>query len=557
VTGLAPLLFLQWRTIANRYWRTPRLRITTTLILAGTTGLGIGVAYFIRDWLFDPAVLVDPATGWMIFAAVAALISFAALTESMTLVIPRFYRSPDLNYLLALPIPAERIVAMKFLAAQFQSSRAVLFVSLIGLVAIGWSVGAPWYYYAALPVVFWVFTLVPAGLGLLIGMALLRVMTARALNRLALGLSLGSFILWWALLTLPPELLMPLLARAVDLVAWLGHVPADLVPPVAAGRLLSALAVADPVRGLGPLAMLLAVTGAAMALIFWLARHLFYQGWLRTQSAPVAQPSAAPRSKARPTAHARPPLLAALLTSWRQALRNSEARLVAIGVLVGYVTLVAVLADGGLLGGLGESPWLALVVLILGAAILLPMGIETLFLPFGQVQQAGASKATALLKRTLWLSKVLPLTTTEVVLVAVLRTAAVTFCVGAAGILIYGLLAEVGFLYVLVAVVGLLLLVLGSLVGSTGHEYWSYARTEKINPLISSWSGLFLFAAYFAVAAGPLTLYLAAEVIPGLAGLRTEGLLVGGLISWPVVSLLSIWGGWKLAFTSWEELEFE
>jgi hypothetical protein len=406
-------------------------------------------------------------------------------------------------------------------------------------------------------VAFWVFTLVPAGLGLLIGMALLRVMTARTLNRLALGLSFGSLILYWALLTLPPEQLMPLLARAVDLVGWLGGVPADLVPPVAAGRLLSALAVADPVRGLGPLAMLLAVTGAAIALIFWLARHLFYQGWLRTQSAPVAQPSAAPRSKARPTADARPPLIAALLIAWRQALRNSEARLVAIGVLVAYVTLVAVLADGGLVDMLGGSPGLALVVLILSAAILLPMGIEMLFLPFGQIQEASASKATALLKRTLWLSKVLPLTTTEVVLVAVLRTAALTFCVGAAGILVYGLLAEVGFLDVLVAVIGLLLLVLGSHVGSTGHENWTCARTEKINPLIASWSGLLLFAVYFAAAAGPLTLYLAAEVFPALAGLRTQQLLIGGLISWPVVSLLSIWGGWKLAARSWEELEFE
>jgi hypothetical protein len=357
--------------------------------------------------------------------------------------------------------------------------------------------------------------------------------------------------------TLPMEQLMPLLARVANLLGWLGGVPADLLPPLAAGQLLSALAVADPVRGFGPLLMLLAVTGAAMSLIFWLARHLFYRGWLRTQSAAVAQPASAPRSKARPRAQARPPLLAALLIAWRQAVRNSEARLMAIAVLGAYVALVAVLAHGGLLDMLGGSPALALVVLILSAAIMLPMGIDMLFVPFGQLQEAGAGKAITLLKRTLWLSKVLPLTTTEVVLVAVLRTATLTFCVGAAGLLIYGLLAEVGFLYVLVAVVGLLLLVLGSLVGSTGQEYWSYARTEKINPLISSWSGLLLYAVYFAVAAGPLTLYLAAEVFPALAGLRTQTFLIGGLISWPVVSLLSIWGGWQLATRSWEDLEFE
>ncbi|MBT9144776.1 MAG: hypothetical protein DDT42_00624 [candidate division WS2 bacterium] len=161
-----------------------------------------------------------------------------------------------------------------------------------------------------------------------------------------------------------------------------------------------------------------------------------------------------------------------------------------------------------------------------------------------------------LLKRSMWLTKALPLTTTEVVLIAVLKIIVVPLLLGAVGILIYALLMEVVLVHALLAVIGLLLLLLGGSVGSTGLEFWGYAWAGKINPLLANLLEILIPVAYFGAAAGPLTLYLLSD-IPWLAFFQLQPLLIGGLISWPVVSMLTIWGGWKLATRSWEEIEIE
>jgi hypothetical protein len=521
----------------------------------------VGAAHFFRRYVLaeflDPARLVNPAAGWVIFGLVAAFVFFATLTQSMVYLIPKFYRSADLNYLLALPIPPNQVLTMKFLAAQLQSSLGVLFLGLVMLMATGFSIGAPWYYYAALLPIYWVFTLIPAGIGLLIGMMLLRVMTAKTLTRLAGVLWLGTMIAWFVFVGLSTERLMALFTRGLELFGRLRHLPADLIPLVSAGRLLTALATGEPLQGLRPLLMLISLTGAAMLLIFWSARHLFYQGWLVTQSAPSTQPRIASRPEAARRTKVYRPWVMVLLTEWRRAGRNEEMRVPWLATVGGYVAVVLSVVDGAWFQRLGGSPELGLMVLVLGAAVLLPIGTAALFLSAEQLSGArSGAEAIKLLKRGMSLMKALPLSTAEVVLVSVLKMPALPFLLGAGGILVYALRAEVGFVSTLLAVIGLALLLAGSSVSSTGQEFWVYARVKRINLLVAQLLGLLVPVAYFTAAAGPLTLYLLGGS-PSLALFRLEPLLVGGLVSWPAVSLLAIWGGWKLAKRSWQEMDIE
>jgi len=544
---LAPLFTLQWRLLRNTYWRTRQQQITTSLVMAGGAGLAVGLAYFLSDFL-------DPAWGWIAFALVATFIFFASVTTSLVNLIPRFYRSPDLNYLLALPIPANQVLAVKFLAVQLQSSLGVLFLSLALLIAVGWGIAAPWYYYAAVLPFFWVFTLVPAGIGLLLGMALLRVMTTQTLSLLAGALSLGTTVAWFLIAGRPLEQLMPVLVRAAELFGWLSPL-AELMSPISAGQLLYALASAAPAQGLRPLLMLLLVTGVTMLAVFWLARHLFYQGWLLTQSAPASLP----RKTVRLAGGAiHPPLMAAVLTQWRLAQRNKEAWFVCFVLVAGYLALIFFLIEGRLLVWLGGSPAAALVAIILGTTTLLPWGLSVLFVPLNQLAQAGNAKAVlGLFKRSLWLFKALPLTTAEVVLTEALKVTAPAFLLGAAGILAFVLLGEAASGHALLALVGLALLQLSLAVITTWLEYWSYGPGEKLSPAMVNLLQLLIPLVYLLAAAGPLTLYLLAGVIPGLAHWQSQLLLLGGLLSWPLVSLLAIWVGWRLAVRSWEAMEID
>lgn len=546
MTYLAPLVRLQWQLLRNNYWRTSRQRITALLIIAVGTGLAVGFAHFLSG-------LIDPAWGSMAFVLVAVLIFFLALTTGLTNLIPHFYRSPDLNYLLALPIPANQILAVKFLATQLQSSLGVLFLSLALLIAVGWGIAAPWYYYAALLPFFLVFTFIPAGIALLLGMALLRVMTAQTFSMLAGVLSIAtSAIGFMAIFAVSPEQLLPLLVRAAELFGWLSPL-AELFSPISAGQLLYALASATPVQGLRPLLMLLLVTGATMLAIFWLARYLFYQGWLVTHSAPASRP----RQAARPAGGAiHPPLIAAVLAQWRFARRNREAWFSLLMPLATFVLIIFFGLEGQLLEG---SPEVVLIAVILGATTVLPWGLATLFMPIDQLSKKGANLQAVygLLKRRLWLTKALPLTTAEVVLTDLLKVTAPAFLLGAAAILVFTLLGAVALFHALLALIGLGLLLLGIWMVMTWQEYWGYSPVVMMNPLLSTLLGILVPLVYLLAAAGPLTLYLLAGVIPGLAPVQSQLLLVGGLLSWPLVSLLAILVGWRLAVRSWEALEID
>lgn len=549
MTYLAPLVRLQWQLLRNNYWRTSRQRITALLTIAVGAGFAVGFAYYISD-------LFDPAWGSMAFVLVAVLIFFLALTTGLTNLIPHFYRSPDLNYLLALPIPANQILAVKFLAVQVQSSLGVLFLALTLLMAAGLGIAAPWYYYAALLPFFLVFTFIPAGIALLLGMALLRVMTAQTFSMLAGALSIAtSAISFMAIFVVSPEQLLPLLVRAAELFGWLSPL-AELFSPILAGQLLYALALATPVQGLRPLLMLLLVTGATMLAIFWLARHLFYQGWLVTHSAPASRP----RHAARPAGGAiHPPLIAAVLTEWRFARRNREAWFSFLMPLGTFVLIIFFGLEGRLLDWLGGSPEVVLIAVILGATTALPWGLAALFMPVNQLSKKGGNLQAvySLLKRRLWLTKALPLTSAEVVLTDLLKVTAPAFLLGAAAILVFTLLGAVPPFHALLALIGLGLLLLGIWMVVTWQEYWGNGPVAMMNPLLSTLLGILVPLVYLIAAAGPLTLYLLAGVIPGLAPVQSQLLLLAGLLSWPLVSLLAILVGWRLAVRSWEALEID
>ncbi|MFW0859192.1 MAG: putative ABC transporter permease subunit [Dehalococcoidia bacterium] len=367
MSHLALLFNLHKQILINTYWRTRRQQIITTLFLCGAIALVLGGGYAIQRFLLTEALDFVPAV--ILFGFILFWIFATAFTESLPNLVPRFYRSPDLNYLLALPIPANRVVAIKFLVAQLQSVRGVLFLTLMLLVAVGWALGAPWYYYLLLLPAFQLFALIPAGLGLLLGMALLRVMTARTFVRLAGILTWLPFVGIWVIPEVIGEDLLPLIIRVLDFFAWLDPVWAELIPLVSAAMFFNAIAAGELIQAGRPLLMLLLVSGVTMAIILWLARHLFYQGWLITQSAPskaVRAPrrrSAAPR---RTIAHA--PWYALVVSEWHFAVRNGEMRLAFLGLLAMFAALIFVLAEGIILG---EEPAAAMVVLTIAAAILI------------------------------------------------------------------------------------------------------------------------------------------------------------------------------------------
>src|SRR5262249_23405694 len=77
------------------------------------------------------------------------------------------FSAPESSFLLAAPVPEDRIFAYKYQGAVAFSSWAFVLLASPILIAFGLEVegGAPWYFYALLPLFFLGFVLLPGSLG--------------------------------------------------------------------------------------------------------------------------------------------------------------------------------------------------------------------------------------------------------------------------------------------------------------------------------------------------------------------------------------------------------
>ena len=97
------------------------------------------------------------------------------------------YASRETNFLMTLPVRDERIVFYRFQEAIFFSSWGFLLLASPMLVAYGWVVHSPWYYFAYLPFLLIAFAYIPSAIGA-IGCLLLMKHLPR-MRRLAIGLA--------------------------------------------------------------------------------------------------------------------------------------------------------------------------------------------------------------------------------------------------------------------------------------------------------------------------------------------------------------------------------
>jgi ABC-2 type transport system permease protein len=75
------------------------------------------------------------------------------------------FHSPETRFLLSLPVRTERIVLHRFQEAVVFSSWGFFLLASPMMVAYGWVVGAPWYYYALILPLIIAFVYIPCGIG--------------------------------------------------------------------------------------------------------------------------------------------------------------------------------------------------------------------------------------------------------------------------------------------------------------------------------------------------------------------------------------------------------
>jgi ABC-2 type transport system permease protein len=130
---------------------------------------------------------------------------FLALTIMLTfstaiILYSSLFSAPESSFLLAAPVPEDRIFTYKYQGAVAFSSWAFVLLASPILIAYGLEVegGAPWYFYALLPLFFLGFVLLPGSLGAASALILVNFVPRHRKQILALaGAAIFAVVGWW------------------------------------------------------------------------------------------------------------------------------------------------------------------------------------------------------------------------------------------------------------------------------------------------------------------------------------------------------------------------
>ncbi|MBT9173268.1 MAG: hypothetical protein DDT21_01662 [Syntrophomonadaceae bacterium] len=392
---------LLWR---NSYWRT-RKQIALTLAVAAPVAL---VAVFsgraVLRW-FSP--IAEAVQGGLTVHALSPLVALLMVWLFMLFFFSaamlsreRLLLTPDLPFLMATPVNAKIILAQRLIFLTFLSPFGFFEVAVFGLTplaALGFLTAAPWFYYLLLLPLIYLYRVIPAALGVMLIMLLLRILSPHRLYQ-ALGagnLLLGGlqfYIIWGG----SQAILAAWSARlaALEPVLW-------VLPPLAATRDLLLSLMGGEISPWPPLLILAGSVILSITLTLTVLGRLYFHNYERLQRAQQRAPK-----KIRPEQAAsgginrfakRSLIWFLVLEHWKMAARNREmlqAGIFFIALLPAYLFTVERFAGG-------SPPWVMLLN-VAAVAFCAHLAILLLFIPYSMAVDRLA------LQRQYWFYKVAP-----------------------------------------------------------------------------------------------------------------------------------------------------
>lgn len=296
---LAEFLFLlsvRWRGALNGFkLRSKGKRLRTALMAM------LGVLFWAGIFLATRRVLIHVQTEipdfWMqihfklfsmVFLTFLSILLFSNVVTSLS----SFFLSDDLDLLLAVPVATSSIYYAKFVETLVLSSWMVAVFGLPVLLAFGivWKAGI--IYYALALAMEIPFLLIPAAIGTMLTMTLVKVFPARRARDLLVILSLivaGAVFMMFRLMK--PEQFVNATARINLWEGVLSFEANDFVPSEWFTRIMMEVLHNRPIPIFNLL--LLAFTGLALVVIGeWLAEFIYRDGWSKAQEgkrAPISR----------------------------------------------------------------------------------------------------------------------------------------------------------------------------------------------------------------------------------------------------------------------------
>jgi len=199
---------LQWRVLRTRLtqgFATSRLRYALVLVLSILLWFGLFHLVRVGFSLMLPLPFHEDLVP-DIFNAFFFALFLMLIFSSGVILYGSLFRSGEVAFLLTLPIREERIFQHKFQHAVLLSSWGFVLLGSPMLVAYGVVADAPWYYYAMVLPMLIAFVFIPAGIGAIALLAIMRLVPRKRVHLLAIAVLLllaAAAWFFWSLLSRP------------------------------------------------------------------------------------------------------------------------------------------------------------------------------------------------------------------------------------------------------------------------------------------------------------------------------------------------------------------
>lgn len=258
----------------------------------------LGVVFFALDYLFfrriisyiakiDVLDMIEVGTILVARLLNMILLTFFAMLvfSNVVVALSTFYLSSDLGFLLSSPVRFSAIFTTKFIETALNSSGILLIFGLPIFIVCGQEYQANWLYYVAIPLLLFPFIVIPATVGTMLTMLLVRFFPVRRVQQ---ALTVFALVMGSGLVMLFRFLRPEQLVNEIGMTQLLSYIQTNRIPAAPylpstwiAEALMSLLEKKLPVAALNAGWLCGAALGAYL-LAVGMAKWIYYAGWTGT-----------------------------------------------------------------------------------------------------------------------------------------------------------------------------------------------------------------------------------------------------------------------------------
>ncbi len=527
-------LKLRFLILKNILWKDTKAIIRTLSIAAVIIIFQIFLTNLLYKNIFSDIMLSDEEGKVILilfFFGAVIWIYLISFVQSIVGFIRNFFKSPDMNYLISIPVPSNYVFLFKFFEHIINSIKAILFIVFPFLAAIGMSVNAPWIYFVTIIPFYIILSIIPCSIGIVIAMVGVRIVSSKMFSIITSILSFTINIIFAVLFSRVREIPSDYFVSFIEFLQK--PLLSDVIPVTAGIRLFYATALGE--RVIYALLFLLIITVLFIAATFIISKKLFFEGWVKSQSidtkvnktiTAVTKNSKKSNSKNSKKSN-RNEIFEWIKTEWKMAIRNKEQFIACASMLLFFLAAAFMFIYSGYFS---NEPLLGVFILITVASIFNIFAVSISFIPIDIATDKN------LWKNRYWILKIMPLEGKKVFEIQCIMHLVPAYIISLTGILSYSIINGLSFPMILLSALSLLAILYGSSAVYTFTVLLSLTDFFEQNAFIGNLMSLILPVFYGVLSAGTITLFLAEDFVNEIMILSH----ISRFLNLPIVVIISV-----------------